>query len=207
MLLTATVVRGRYAIRLCVLNHTTADEDVAYALERVATADVDLAPPPAVAARPQVAGTTVGNAARAAGTFSAADLRRVRGFESVTEDQATRFLGVAREERYGPGDVVTERWAHARTFYIVVRGQVAVTIDGLEVNRLGVDEAFGEIAAIDWGRDFSYGRTATVSATLDTQLLAVPGAALRELMLDSATVDAQIRRIAYDRMHRVPSAT
>ena len=207
VLLTATVVRGRYAIRLCVLNHTTADEDVAYALERVATADVDLAPPPAVAARPQVAGTTVGNAARAAGTFSAADLRRVRGFESVTEDQATRFLGVAREERYGPGDVVTERWAHARTFYIVVRGQVAVTIDGLQVNRLGVDEAFGEIAAIDWGRDFSYGRTATVSATLDTQLLAVPGAALRELMLDSATVDAQIRRIAYDRMHRVPSAT
>ena len=207
VLLTATVVRGRYAIRLCVLNHTTADEDVAYALERVATADVDLAPPPAVAARPQVAGTTVGNAARAAGTFSAADLRRVRGFESVTEDQATRFLGVAREERYGPGDVVTERWAHARTFYIVVRGQVSVTIDGLEVNRLGVDEAFGEIAAIDWGRDFSYGRTATVSATLDTQLLAVPGAALRELMLDSATVDAQIRRIAYDRMHRVPSAT
>ena len=207
VLLTATVVRGRYAIRLCVLNHTTADDDVAYALERVATADVDLAPPPVVAARPQVAGTTVGNAARAAGTFSAADLRRVRGFEGVTEDQAMRFLGVAREERYGPGDVVTERWAHARTFYIVVRGQVAVTIDGLEVNRLGVDEAFGEIAAIDWGRDFSYGRTATVSATLDTQLLAVPGAALRELMLDSATVDAQIRRIAYDRMHRVPSAT
>jgi aromatic-L-amino-acid decarboxylase len=207
VLLTATVVRGRYAIRLCVLNHTTADEDVAYALERVATADVDLAPPPVVADRPQVAGTTVGSAARAAGTFSAADLRRVRGFEGVTDDQATRFLGVAREERYGPGDVVTERWAHARTFYIVVRGQVAVTIDGLEVNRLGVDEAFGEIAAIDWGRDFSYGRTATVSATLDTQLLAVPGAALRELMLDSATVDAQIRRIAYDRMHRVPSAT
>jgi hypothetical protein len=31
----------------------------------------------------------------------------------------------------------------------------------------------------------------------------VPGAALRELMLDSTEVDAEIRQIAYDRMHRV----
>ena len=28
------------------------------------------------------------------------------------------------------GSVVTERWAHARTFYIVLDGEVSVTIEG-----------------------------------------------------------------------------
>jgi CRP-like cAMP-binding protein len=85
----------------------------------------------------------------------------------------------------------------------VLDGAVSVSIDGVEVNRLFEGDSFGEIAAIDWGRDFSYGRTATVTAVAPTRLLAVPGAALRELMLDSPEVDAEIRRIAYDRMHHV----
>jgi hypothetical protein len=36
-----------------------------------------------------------------------------------------------------------------------------------------------------------------------TSLLAVPGAALRELMLDSPELDAEIRQTAYERMHHV----
>jgi CRP-like cAMP-binding protein len=71
------------------------------------------------------------------------------------------------------------------------------------VNRLTAGDSFGEIAAIDWGRDFSYGRTATVTATTATRLLAIPGAALRELMLDAPTIDAAIRQTAYDRLRRV----
>ena len=66
-------------------------------------------------------------------------------------------LAVGREERSAEGVVVTERWAHARTFYIVLDGEVSVTIDKIEVNRLAGGDSFGEIAAIDWGRDFSYG--------------------------------------------------
>lgn len=98
---------------------------------------------------------------------------------------------------------MTERWAYARTFYVVLDGAVSVSIDGVEVNRLFGGDSFGEIAAIDWGRDFSYGRTATVTATMATRLVAVPGAALRELMLDSPEVDAAIRQTAYERMHHV----
>ena len=204
VLVTATQIQGRYAIRLCVLNHTTEDEDVTFAIDRVAEADVGELEDGAVPrTRPQVAGTTVRAATPARAGFTIADLRRVRGFEAVTDDQAGRFLAVGREERHAPTDVVTERWAHSRTFYIVVEGEVAVSVDGAEVNRLHVDDFFGEIAAIDWGRDFSYGRTATVTAVVQTSLLAVPGAALRELMLDSPEVDAEIRRVAYERMHHV----
>jgi CRP-like cAMP-binding protein len=75
------------------------------------------------------------------------------------------------------------------------------------VNRLTAGDSFGEIAAIDWGRDFSYGRTATVTTTSPTRLLAIPGAALRELMLDAPEIDAAIRQTAYDRMHRVATVS
>src|SRR5215207_2685589 len=203
VLVTSTLIKGRYAIRLCVLNHTTEDEDVAFAIDRVAEADVsefDLAA--AAPTRPPVSGTTVTATASAPSAFGAAEFRRVRGFEAITDDQADRFLVVGREERFAAGIVVTERWAYARTFYVVLDGEVSISIDGVEVNRLVGGDSFGEIAAIDWGRDFSYGRTATVTSTMPTRLLAVPGAALRELMLDSPAVDAEIRQIAYDRMHR-----
>ena len=85
------------------------------------------------------------------------------------------------------GEAVTERWAHARTFYVVLDGELTVTVDGVEVNHLGAGASFGEIAAIDWGRDFSYGRTATVTTTTPARLLAIPGAALRELKENAAT--------------------
>jgi len=57
-----------------------------------------------------------------------------------------------------------------------------------------------EISAIDWGRDFSYGRSATVVATEPINLVAFPVAALRELMLDGRTVDRAVRRIAHTRL-------
>ena len=61
-------------------------------------------------------------------------------------------------------------------------------------------EHFGEIAAIAWGRDFSYGRTATVVALEESRLLAVPGSALRELMAEAPDVDRSIRRMAQARL-------
>ena len=208
VVLTSTFIGGRYMIRLCVLNHTTTDDDVAFAIDRVAEADVsELAiAAPAPAGRP-VAGTTVESIDPAGPAFEVEGLRRVAGFESITADQADRFLAAAREERHGAGEAVTERWAHARTFYVVLDGELAVTVDGVEVNRLGAGASFGEIAAIDWGRDFSYGRTATVITTTPARLLAIPGAALRELMLDAPAIDAAIRQTAYERMHRVAAPT
>ena len=103
-LLTATTLQGRYVIRLCVLNHTSTTDDVAYAIDRVAEATISelqlVAPPPV--ARP-VAGTTVESAAERHSAFGTEALRRVAGFESISHDQAERFLAVGREERFGPG--------------------------------------------------------------------------------------------------------
>ena len=204
VLLTSTLIGGRYAIRLCILNHSSQWPDVAHALERVATADV-----------PADAGAAVDGApARERGSLQAGirggwlersqlaanDLRRLPAFAAVDDEAASRFLATGRREQFGIGQAITTRWELARTLYVVLSGRLSVRVDDREVNALGPGDHFGEIAAIDWGRDFSYGRTATVVPVEDVELLAFPAAALRELMADSPEVDRAIRRIAQARL-------
>ena len=216
MLLTGTTIHGRYTIRLCVLNHTSGSDDVAYALERVASwqeptaeravggggvpgrwvAAADLAPERAVIQ----AGIDLDWLAAA--DLGPADLRRIHGFEAVTDDQAERFLATGRVEVYPAGDLITERWSLARTFYLIVSGRLSVRVAEREVNTLAAGDHLGEIAAIEWGRDFSYGRTATVVATEVTRLIALPAASLRELMAENDEVDRSIRLIAQERLGR-----
>ena len=200
VVLTSTVIGGRYAIRLCILNHTSAEADVAYALERVATADVD------PAARRDA---TAARGARQAGVdlawleapgVDAGWLAGMPLFAGAPRERLERFLGTGREASYAAGEAVTERWALARTFYVVLRGHLSVLVDGTEINTLGPGDHLGEIAAIDWGRDFSYGRTATVVAVDGATLLAFPAAALRELMSDVPEIDRAVRRIAQARL-------
>jgi len=203
VLLTGTTLRSRYAIRLCILNHTSAIEDVAYALERVASVVVDDS---ADAEEPQLerAAIQAGIAIDwlAAPELAPSDLRRIAVFAAISDDQAARFLAAAHAERYEPGSIVTERFDVGRTFYVVTAGELSVRIDDREVNVLGPGDHFGEISAVDWGRDFSYGRTATVVAVAPTRLLAFPSAALRELMHESLAFDSAIRSVAHERLDR-----
>jgi aromatic-L-amino-acid decarboxylase len=201
--LTGTTLGGRYAIRLCVLNHASAEADVIAALDAVATADLPDGVPgsvPAAEASGRDAGIDL--AWLRSHGFDAGQLRRIPGFESVTDEQAARFLGAGREEPLEPGQALTERWTFARAFYLVLEGRLSVRIDDHEVNRLGPGDYLGEIAAIDWGRDFSYGRTATVLADEPSRVLALPAAALRELMAEAPEVDRAIRLTAADRLRR-----
>jgi CRP-like cAMP-binding protein len=128
------------------------------------------------------------------------DLRAIDAFAAIDDEQGARFLAMGREATYAAGEAVTERWSLARTFSIVCSGRLSVRIADREVNSLGPLDHLGEIAAIDWGRDFSYGRTATVIATEPTRVVAFPAAALRELMSDNDEVDRAIRRTAQVRL-------
>ena len=75
VLVTSTLIKGRYAIRLCVLNHTTEDEDVAFAIDCVAQADVsDLDLAASTPTRPPVSGTTVRSTVADPSGFDAVDL-------------------------------------------------------------------------------------------------------------------------------------
>jgi len=203
VLLTSTMIGGRYAIRLCILNHSSGEDDVVHALERVACSDIrHLNERSAIeigadrAAQQAAIGVEWQRGFEATAEF----IRSLSAFQSISDEQASRFLGSGREETYAAGQLLTERWALARTFYVVLEGRLSVRIGHREVNVLGPGDHLGEISAIDWGRDFSYGRTATVEATEAARVLAFPAAALRDLMSDAPDVDRAIRRIAQARV-------
>jgi glutamate/tyrosine decarboxylase-like PLP-dependent enzyme len=202
MLLTSTVIGGRYAIRLCVLNHSTGEADVRHALDRVASVAVDTGAAPDTATERGARQAGVDLAWLEAPAVDAGWLATMPLFEGADATRLEAFLGTAREETHPAGEAVTERWGLARTFYLVLAGRLSVSVDGHEVNVLRPGDHLGEIAAIDWGRDFSYGRTATVVATEDARLLAFPAAALRELMADVPAVDRAVRRVAQSRLAR-----
>jgi hypothetical protein len=201
VLLTSTTIRGRYAIRLCVLNHSSTSADVQRALDLVATTEAPADDPRAIPVPERAARQAASALEWLHGpTMTVDELRSCSPFANVGDEAAGRFLSSGRDVRHEPGDVIVERWSRSRTFSIVREGRLSVRIGDREVRQLGPGDHLGEIAAIDWGRDFSYGRTATVVALESTRLFVAAAASLRELMGDEPEVDRAIRRIAQSRL-------
>jgi CRP-like cAMP-binding protein len=78
-----------------------------------------------------------------------------------------RFLqqlaGEFMERTYAAGETIAKEGEAGRTFVVIERGDVTVTVHGQEVGRLGPGGAFGEMALID-----KSARSATVTA--DTEV-------------------------------------
>jgi aromatic-L-amino-acid decarboxylase len=201
VLLTSTVLRGRFAIRMCILNHGSQAEDVRFALERVASMSIDEAT--------GVVGDRSPRSAREMGMdprwlrshdLDAAHLRSLPLFAGASIPVAEQFLAAGREHRFREGDAIVERWAFSRDFHLILDGRVSIRSGARELASLGAGEVFGEIAALDWGRDFAYGRTATVIATEPGRLIAFPQPALGELIRAVPDTEQRIRALAADRL-------
>ena len=201
VLMTSTVLHGRYAIRMCVLNHGSGPDDVRFALEHVASMPIHDATG-GVAEREATAARAMGMDPRwlRGNDLDAAHLRELPLFAATPLEDAERFLAAGREHRFGAGDSIVEQWAFSRDFHLVLDGRVSIRSAQRELATLGAGEVFGEIAALDWGRDFSYGRTATVVATEPGRLIAFPQAALGELMRAVPGVEQRIRTLAAHRL-------
>src|SRR5881275_2089626 len=82
-------------------------------------------------------------------------------FERV--DLTRLVLDESQEHHAAPGTPIVEQWQISRDLYVVVDGQVEVTMNGDVVRLLGTGDFFGELAALDWGAGFGRTRTATVT--------------------------------------------
>jgi len=184
-LVSSTRLRGRYAIRICVLNHASSRDDVERVLDFLESAE-----PAAVnevmlryERHPDVAQTHVVH--DRLGSIDLDQLRR-RGTERRAE----------------PGEKLVTRWDSTSDFFVILDGAVEVTIDGQRVAELSAGEFFGELAALEWGAGFSYPRLATVTATEPLRVLVFPAEALAELMREMPALESEIRRRAGDRLLR-----
>jgi glutamate/tyrosine decarboxylase-like PLP-dependent enzyme len=198
-LVSSTRLHGAYAIRLCPLNHTTRPEDVEWVLDWFASAPVPERRTPAPIARD---GSIADSRDARRGPFALGTIRALPLFEDVTERQAERIAGLAREQVAPAGEEVVRRHQLSRDFYVIISGSASVQIDGEWVRDLVAGDFFGELAALDWGAGFGYARLATVTAASDLRLLVLTPRDLRSLMHDVPAVARQVRDAARERLRR-----
>ena len=161
--ISSTRLRGRFALRMCVLNHTTTEADVEAVLSWLERAEV----------APAAAIETVDAAMRDRHPDAAsARLERDRVEPSmlagaaavrVAERRPARARGrSARMIAAEPGEAIVRKWESARDFFVLADGTVDVHGDGEHYGDLGPGDFFGELAALEWGAGFGYPRLATV---------------------------------------------
>jgi glutamate/tyrosine decarboxylase-like PLP-dependent enzyme len=173
-------VRGRYVLRLCILNYSTSQAEVDRALELAATLPVDVSAGPPSQAVESYPPIETGWLRRP--TVDRDGLRSLALFSSLGDDQAARVLLNAREHHAEADEAIVEQWQVSRDLYVVLTGEVEVTADDRSLAKLGPGEFFGELAAIDWGAGFARTRTATVTATESTRLLVLDWVLVNWLM-------------------------
>jgi aromatic-L-amino-acid decarboxylase len=191
-------VRGRYVLRLCILNHSTSRTEVDRALELAESLDVDLAAAPSTVVRESYPALEAGWLRRPA--LDADGLRTLPLFAAMDDDQSERVLLAAHEHLAPAGDAVVEQWQVSRDLYVILSGAVEVVADGQTLATLGPGEFFGELAAIDWGAGFARTRTATVTASVPTRLLVLDWALVNWLMKALPAFGEQIEQVSRDRL-------
>ncbi|MEY2440615.1 MAG: aromatic-L-amino-acid/L-tryptophan decarboxylase [bacterium] len=208
-LVSSTLLRGRYALRACVLNHTTRATDV----ERI-VAFLERAEPAAtgssagsrraferdhpVRAQP-LRRRAPGGGRRGVAVEAIAGLAL---FDDLGRDDLERIARLGRIDVHPEDDAIVEQWDASLEFYVIIEGRVEVIIDGVRVNELASGDFFGEVAALDWGAGFGYPRIATVRTLVPTTLLTFPVGSMNELARDHPPVARRIRTVANERLRR-----
>lgn len=202
-LISSTRLRGRYALRLCVLNHTSTEADVEGVLSWLEQADVAPAAPRAdgrAPARDRNADMTSVRLER--GRVDPATLGALPLFASLADDELERVARSARVISAEPGEAIVRKWESARDFYVLADGTAEAHGDGEHYRDLGPGDFFGELAALEWGAGFGYPRLATVVATSPLRAVVLSSDTLNALMRDAPDVAEQVRSAVRERLPR-----
>lgn len=203
-LVSSTRLRSRYAIRMCVMNHTTGPTDVDDTLRWFASA-----PRPRLAAGIDVTAHDDPHADMHGGWADATEfdedtVRSLPLFAELDHAALEVILGAARRFDVLAGETVIHRWHGTRHFYVIVSGEVEIRgVDGQPLRVLDAGGFFGELAALDWGAGFGYVRTADVITRSSCQLLVLAPAALTELLRRSPELDTTLRATARSRVENL----
>jgi hypothetical protein len=203
-MVSSTELRGRYAIRLCVLNHTSGEADVLGVLDWLETAEIDAAAA-SDGSGPAEPGADLnrGLTDEWAGDGETQDpIASTRIFRGLAPEQASALARDSQIRTAAVGEPVTTRWSAGRDFFVILDGRARVELGEEVVSEIGPGEFFGELAALDWGAGYGYVRTATVRAIEPLTLLVVPAERLNALIAESPAVAAEIEAAVRQRLPR-----
>jgi hypothetical protein len=196
-LVSSTRLRGRFAIRMCVMNHTSGAEDIDEVLDWIENVDVER---PAGPARAPADEREPGVRQPWLERRSADAIDGLELFGGLDEEQRGRLRASSWETVVPPDTQIVQAWEFAREFYVILEGTVSVMSDDQEIASLGPGDFFGEVAALEWGAGYGYPRTASVVASSVAHLLVVPGSLLNELVRDAPAFGDIIRRTMSERL-------
>lgn len=108
-------------------------------------------------------------------------LAKVPLFSDLGLDSQTQLAAIAEEVTFQPGELLFQQGDVGDSLYVVLDGEVAILLDGHEVNRMNPGESFGEIAVLDRGT-----RTAGGRAVSDVLALRIDRRAVEDLMARSS---------------------
>ena len=197
-LVSSTRLRGRYAVRLCVMNHTSTEADVEAVLDWFAGAPVPARR--AAAPRPPARHADVASGWLGPPAIAPEELATLALFAPLGPGELAAVAGWARERRVAAGAQVTRAWDAARDFFVVLDGAAAVERDGRVVAQLGRGDFFGELAALDWGAGYGFARSATVTATAPLRLLVLAPSHLNRLLAVSPAVARVVHAAVRERL-------
>lgn len=98
-------------------------------------------------------------------------------FQEMETSEILRFFRLCGRESYHQDEIIFEEGEPGETFYLIVSGEVSITLRGKEISRLGAGHFFGEMAILD-----DYPRSATAAASKSTLVLAVDPGILSGIM-------------------------
>jgi glutamate/tyrosine decarboxylase-like PLP-dependent enzyme len=199
-LVSSTRLRGRYAVRCCILNHGTTWSDVHEVLEWFASQGL----PAEQAVTPAPAGQRDLTTGWPGAPEDVVDLlREVPLFAGVDDRWVTWVATVGRRRRVAAGETVVRQWDVDRDFYLLLGGAADVTGANGPLGSMGPGDFFGELAALDWGAGYGYPRLATVEARTALDVLVLTGAELSELMAAVPSIGVGVRAAAGRRAERI----
>jgi len=189
-LVSSTRLHGRFALRLCILNHTTTREDVDAVLDFLEREEPASQAAPLPERHPDVSETRFPS-----------PLRAQQLFVELTAYEAEEVAALASQQEAQPGETVVERWEATRDFFVILDGTADVFVGDEHVRSLGPGDFFGELAALDWGAGYGYPRLATVVAGSRLRMLVFSEEAFGEL-LRFPDVERRIRAAVRERLER-----
>jgi aromatic-L-amino-acid decarboxylase len=195
-LVSSTRLKGRYTIRMCVMSHTSGEEDVDRVLEFIEQADVGAGRIGALSAYERHPDVTLSGIRRR----NPGGPARFPLLEGLSDEETGWVVERGEPREIEAGTTVIEQWDTSQDFFLIRSGKVEVLVDGERVGQLGPDEFFGEIAALDWGAGFGYPRIAEVVAAEPLEVLVYPDGKLRELFVLVPAVERVIRAAVEHRL-------
>ena len=202
-LISSTQLGGRYALRLCMLNHTTGADDVRRVLDWLETQQIEPAvtAPAGGQAYERDASMEVVMPAQLADPVPAADrpdaalIGAQPLFEGLDAAALEHVRALMVEQHAEPGEAIVRQWEFGSDLYVIVAGEAEITLNGQPIRTVGPGDFVGEVAALEWGAGFSYSRTATVTATTRLRALRLSSAGLAAVVAEFPVVGERVRHV------------